>query len=372
MSYCPFLREKCRGVECAFWLDKVPDEGNKCAIYWIGLSFRTGLEESVSSSLKQKARNEKVLQALKGKSAEEFAKEIIEFMRKNYPEMLKAGYILPEVFDYFWAERGITKTIFFENPELDVIREKIEAIVKLSLEKGLEKPEEIVSEIDSIPYTKKYPPEDTFKELKEKSAEELADELLQFIQKEFPEAIERRVGLYEAKKLYWLKKGLRYGIESIDDPDISLKIRRAELLAEEKIRLKMSGQEGVTNKSEEELANELVEFIRKEFQGELTPSIKYQARYLFWKQKGVERYQVDPALELKITKVENIAFNKLEREILSKLVDECILWAKEHNLKKVTKSNINCFLAEKGIKLSTMNKDALYSQVNVKLQDEKY
>lgn len=175
----------------------------------------------------------------------------------------------------------------------------------------------------------------------------------------------------------------------MEDPEINLKIRRAELLAEKKIKLRISGKEEITgkipeeinNKSEEELANELVVFVRKEFPDDPSSSIRYLGRIsdFFWRQKGVEKYQVDHAIRHKITKVEDLALKKLEREIqelekerLSKLVDECFLWAKKHGLKKVTKSNIYHFLTEKGAKLSTMNIDALYSQVNLKLQSEKY
>jgi len=146
-----------------------------------------------------------------------------------------------------------------------------------------------------------------------------------------------------------MKKGLRAGC--VEDPEINLKIRRAELLAEKKIKLRISGKEEITgkipeeinNKSEEELANELVVFVRKEFPDDPSSSIRYLGRIsdFFWRQKGVEKYQVDHAIRHKITKVEDLALKKLEREIqelekerLSKLVDECFLWGEEARFKE--------------------------------------
>jgi hypothetical protein len=134
MSYCPLTREKCRGIECAFWLNEIPGEGNKCAIYWIVLTFRAGLGELFSNPPELKACNEKVLQKLREKPVEEIAKEVLEFVKKNYPKALNSGYIPPEVFDYFWADKGIPPDILpFENPELYLTKMKVESIAKLSL-----------------------------------------------------------------------------------------------------------------------------------------------------------------------------------------------------------------------------------------------
>jgi hypothetical protein len=448
MRYCPLIREKCKGAECTFWLDKIPEEGNKCAIYWIGLHYQhqSRLEECMPSPQNFKAYHEKALKILSERSIEEIAKEALEFVKKNYPEFLETGYIPPEAFNYFWADKGIPQTIFYENQELDLIREKIEAKVQLDLHKELEKQDKeleerkkaIVSEIEksikaventqvkeditsgrmeAISEREKHPLEDVLKKLREKSPQELAEELIQFIEKEFPEIIELKevAYLHEAKRFFWMKKGLRE--EYVEDPDVDLKMRRAELLAEKKIMSKIYSEEKVTSettskmpeeitkkekeieeaikipeeitkKSEEELANELVEFIKgfieKGLSRELPSPIQYyqishQVSDLFWEQKGVKRYQVDSATRLKITKVETLAFERLEKEfqelekeIISKLADECVLWARKHGLRKVTKSNTNYFLTEKGVRLSTASKDALYNLVNIRLHGRKY
>jgi hypothetical protein len=286
MSYCPLTREKCRGIECAFWLNEIPGEGNKCAIYWIVLTFRAGLGELFSNPPELKACNEKVLQKLREKPVEEIAKEVLEFVKKNYPEALNSGYIPPEVFDYFWADKGIPPDILpFENPELYLTKMKVESIAKLSLKRILEKQEGIATEVKVVSNVENvHPSESALSELKEKSPEEIAEEIMQFIEKEFPEAIELGGGLHEAKTFFWMKKGLRAGC--VEDPEINLKIRRAELLAEKKIKLRISGKEEITgkipeeinNKSEEELANELVAFVRKEFPDDPSSSTRYLGR----------------------------------------------------------------------------------------------
>jgi len=59
-----------------------------------------------------------------------------------------------------------------------------------------------------------------------------------------------------------------------------------------------------------------------------------------------------------------------EKEMIPKLVEEGIKWAKDNELKKMTKSNIIGFIAEKGLNLSSNSKDILYNRINLKLKQE--
>lgn len=97
----------------------------------------------------------------------------------------------------------------------------------------------------------------------------------------------------------------------------------------------------------------------------------YTAREAFWQEKGVNRFYSGKGRIL-MEKVSSIVERKLEakeKETLPQLIKDCIEWAKENGLKKITKSNINGFLAEKEVNLSFSNKDILYNRVNLKLKN---
>jgi hypothetical protein len=91
MRYCPLIREKCKGAECTFWLDKISEEGNKCAIYWIGLHYQhqSRLEECMPSPPNFKAYHEKALKILGERSIEEIAKEALAIDKVNPQKRVK-------------------------------------------------------------------------------------------------------------------------------------------------------------------------------------------------------------------------------------------------------------------------------------------
>jgi hypothetical protein len=131
----------------------------------------------------------------------------------------------------------------------------------------------------------------------------------------------------------------------------------------------------------EELAAELVSFAKKEFPDEERMWLRNIAT-LFWESKKIERWSLPPDIKLKIEKAEILAQRQLEseretkeRERLEKekaelpsLVDSCVDWAKEHNLKRVTKADIEAFLLEKDIEVLPQTQRALYALVNVRLR----
>lgn len=200
------------------------------------------------------------------------------------------------------------------------------------------------------------------KQLQEKSPEELADELVEFASKEFPEG-RGEISTSEISGLFWQKKGLPYGF--VEDPEIKIKIRKVEMIAQQKL------SSDILEKPDEELTNEALDFIKKQFKDAPVP---YRATELFWESKGIRRFTSDTRLRLKMDKVESMVRQKLEeeqvereKEILPGLIDECLKWATRNQLRKLTKSNVDYFLTEKGAQLSRTTKDALYNQVNFKL-----
>jgi len=125
----------------------------------------------------------------------------------------------------------------------------------------------------------------------------------------------------------------------------------------------------ISKKSENELAKEFLDYLLKEFPNPGRHEI-YTAEHAFWEEKGVERYFGSKG-RLLINKVSNIVSRKLEereKEMIPKLIDECIRWAKDNDLNKLTKTNIIGFLSEKGIELSSNNKNILHTKVSLKLK----
>ena len=134
----------------------------------------------------------------------------------------------------------------------------------------------------------------------------------------------------------------------------------------------------IKNKTAEELAKELVEFIESK-EDYLDERTKYWSFHLFWEMKGVEKdanYATD--IQMKINKAELLAQyildkNQLEkeRELLSSFVNTCFKWAKENGLNRVTQSDIESFLIENNMKLiMPESKKMLVVWTNFKLKHE--
>jgi len=126
--------------------------------------------------------------------------------------------------------------------------------------------------------------------------------------------------------------------------------------------------EEIRNKSAEELSNEFFEYLLKEFPHPDRRDI-YTAEELFWQQKGLERYSSKGRLlRTQVSSIVSRKIDKREKEMIPQLVEDCIKWAKENELNKMTKTNVIGFLAEKEIELSSNNKNILHTKVSLKLK----
>ncbi|MEM3538466.1 MAG: hypothetical protein QW193_01115 [Nitrososphaerales archaeon] len=188
-------------------------------------------------------------------------------------------------------------------------------------------------------------------------------------------------------KLVWIKDGITYIFEKqaewwigsikeerkMEEAPIAIRYGVGEQIPEEVLK-------EIQSKDENQLADEMLVFLSKEFPE--ANMIGYRNTELFWEQKGIHRWSLEPKLRLKVEKAEAIVRQKLEQErlkkekeqiekekkLLPKLVEECLDWARNNQIKKVTKSNIDYFLIEKEIELTKTSRDALYNQVNFKLR----
>jgi len=144
-----------------------------------------------------------------------------------------------------------------------------------------------------------------------------------------------------------------------------------EIEEEEKIPVE------IVEKSVNELSHEMIESINKEHK-ELSEIRTYlnEAQRQFWLEKGVgDLWNLKPGIRSKIEKVESKVkrhfselVRKKEKELLPKLVDECITWCKKQRLRQLTRLNIRFFLHKKSMSLTTAGMEILYLEVNHELK----
>ncbi len=189
------------------------------------------------------------------------------------------------------------------------------------------------------------------------------------------------VGQVGRISLSWFKDGIKYSYESSTDwwQDFTDLVPEQRYVTEEQAEQPAEIPDEVKKKPEEELADELVEFVRREFPDELGPTA-LRGTHLFWESKGVSRFPPprDLKIQLKLEKVESLARRKIDREtqtrekeLIPKLVEECSKWARENDLEKITKANVDYFLSEREQTLSKISRDAIYNKVNLILAKQR-
>ncbi|MGI0081863.1 MAG: hypothetical protein ACREAG_00970 [Nitrosopumilaceae archaeon] len=96
--------------------------------------------------------------------------------------------------------------------------------------------------------------------------------------------------------------------------------------------------------------------------------------------KGLERvFNLDPEVATTMRRIEEKAYKTLvedqlthEKEILPQLQEECIKWCRENNLNKIVKAEVEAFLAEKEIPLSSEAERKLWQKVNISLKSRPF
>lgn len=182
-----------------------------------------------------------------------------------------------------------------------------------------------------------------------------------------PKELREHIGKIGNFNLFWFKDGVKY----VYSQSTEWWEMMTDLLAEE---VEEGGKipDEIMKKSAEQLADELVAFIEEFPDATYTHSLTS----LFWESKGLEEPSIidDIQFEIKRRKVESLAEIKLEKknqkkekELIPKLVENCVKWARESGFKKITKANVDHFLYEKEQTLSKTSRDAIYSKVNLAL-----
>lgn len=140
----------------------------------------------------------------------------------------------------------------------------------------------------------------------------------------------------------------------------------------------------IKKRTPEELAVEMLEFMNKEFPEDEGFSFHTASRY-FWENKGVQEFLMPSEARLKIQRAEFLAQREIKRKAeaerkrklkeekdeIPSLVGQCVDWAKDNSLKKVTLADVDSFLFEKDLELMPETKRILYAMANVKLKASK-
>jgi len=148
--------------------------------------------------------------------------------------------------------------------------------------------------------------------------------------------------------------------------------------------LSLKSQDYLENTPVEQLAEELFNFVEKEFPESNESGIPNSARDAFWASKGIENaFALSPELRLKTERASVIASDKLAKEkaaerskIEQDLTDECVTWARRHDLTKLAKSDVDDFLHQKEGTMSNYNlirrnyslsRDTIYREASLRL-----
>jgi hypothetical protein len=181
---------------------------------------------------------------------------------------------------------------------------------------------------------------------------------------EVPKELKKYLGKIGKFSLYWLRDGVKYAYSHSADWWEDMQAILSDLTEEEEIPKELK------DKSVKELGNELVEFINGFPEATFTRSLVG----LFWQSKGLKdtSFIDDIQFEIKKKKVESFAELKIEKEnqkreksTIPKLFEECVKWARENGMRKVTKTNVDYFLCDKEVTLSKTSRDTIYNKTNL-------
>lgn len=301
-----------------------------------------------------------------------------------------------------WKDNRCTLVTFLEVEIIDPYN--------LNIEKGDIKQKSVSKEPDPLPL-----------EIDAVSHKQLAQEIVSLAKQNFSLENDELFSLpYEVTEYFWTTKGI---IDQRGLPESTkLKIKQAEKLADlllEKEKSQLDASRNLATRNEvnleiqsgpnssrilhsekthvpqeiidaspEALADEFIQFAKNEtmFSYEESTWIGSTFRY-FWSTKGVigENWNLPPDIQMKFSRIKDIAFKKLsaEREAirqneiekektnLPNLITKCTEWANEHGLKKLTLADVDAFLLGRNLRLHSENRRSLWALANVEVKSSK-
>ena len=184
---------------------------------------------------------------------------------------------------------------------------------------------------------------------------------------------ERKTGAYN---FAWVKDNIIYSLSEQTQWNKVLHQKLIELSTSEReqhMRIQKSSenrlQKELDKKSIEDIGEEFMEYLLKEFPDATTRDV-YVTERAFWDKKGISIISGDDIiLSEKVRKYADKKITDREKEKLPGLIEGCLAWAKENELKKVSKRNLDVFLDEQDIRIRWETRDKIYNKVNMRLKD---
>jgi hypothetical protein len=176
--------------------------------------------------------------------------------------------------------------------------------------------------------------------------------------------------------LYWFREGVKYSYSQVTDWG-----KRVEELCSEESGFEdyenvsavlKDAIEEIETKPLEQLADELVTFMEKEYPHQ---KISEDRIRIFWKSKGLDSYgpfldTYDISVENKMNKVGSLAklkFEQKESSVIPEVIEECFRRAKEKG-KRISRADIDYLLREKGLTLSNPSRETIYIKLKELLE----
>jgi len=153
------------------------------------------------------------------------------------------------------------------------------------------------------------------------------------------------------------------------------KLAKAEAVATE-IREKGRGKVALgdlAHKSQDDIARMLADYVLKDYVQSATSTnpVPYEAKTLFFESHGAaEDYYGFSAVRDIIRKAGEIVRKEKmaqQQELLTRLPEEFLVWARSKHLNRATKSSVELFLLEKGQVLPKAFVDALHRSCAIRL-----
>ncbi|VVB88959.1 Uncharacterised protein [uncultured archaeon] len=151
-TYCPLIKEECKGNECVMWKDE------KCSIVMfmkfmeiVAQRVEKETEEEISNEIKLSTSEETVEEipnGIKLSTPEELAAELISFAKKEFPEEDESGSIYI-ITDFFWRSKNIEKRYLPADIQLKIYKAERLAQKQLNSERevrGVKEKEQLEKE----------------------------------------------------------------------------------------------------------------------------------------------------------------------------------------------------------------------------------
>jgi hypothetical protein len=189
--------------------------------------------------------------------------------------------------------------------------------------------------------------------------------------------LKEHVGKVYRFRLYWFREGVKYSYSQVTDwgervEEVCSEESDLEDHEDVSAALKDAIKE-IETKAPEQLADELVTFIEKEYPHQKMSQDRIET---FWKSKGLANYYpfleiYDISVENKMNEVGSLAklkFEQKESSFIPEVVEECLRWAKEKG-KRISRAQLEYLLREKGLTLSKPIRETIYIKLKEQLEN---